>query len=457
MSSMVLTQLLNPESGIDRPGPGKAVDNGAQSRPDNGPSRYDEIVRQQEQRLEKRRTEERATARQRQDEARHSDRQQEKTVAARQQDKTSADGKTDAATERRAERSERGEGDRQQAETRESGSREHDGGNADRRTAESSQAGREGDRQPDTDEQVTRKEVADTELIEALAAGGNIELSEDALQGLMAPAMGPMQGGGAQPLTTAQAQTAAQVMASLTGAGQQKPGSTPAAGALFAAILEAGQDSRGKGGDLLAGLQNGSLQAVPEGTAKLADTLTAQVASRMSAPELTQTLNQGASLRGQEAQALMRNYSTSVDAPVGADEWGEKVMGKLAWLTASQMSVAEIHVTPPDLGPLDVRVQVQNDQATVTVHATTPAVREQLELHGHRLRDMLSEQGLSLEGFDVSDSAGRETADQHGDGDDAEGRDGRGPVTGELADSDAEPLNSGELDLSWRGEVDLYA
>jgi flagellar hook-length control protein FliK len=176
----------------------------------------------------------------------------------------------------------------------------------------------------------------------------------------------------------------------------------------------------------------------------------------MSAPELTQSLSQSATLRGQEAQALMRSYTTSVDAPVGDNEWGEKVMGKLAWLTASQMSVAEIHITPPELGPLDVRVQVQNDQATVTVHATTPAVREQLELHGHRLRDMLSEQGLSLEGFDVSDSSSRETADQQGDG---EGRSEPGP--GQLADegddTDADTIAAGSLDLSWRGEVDLYA
>ena len=154
----------------------------------------------------------------------------------------------------------------------------------------------------------------------------------------------------------------------------------------------------------------------------------------------------------------MKNYSTSVDVPVGADEWGEKVMGKLAWLTASQMSVAEIHITPPDMGPLEVRVQVQNDQAAVTVHATTPAVREQLELHGHRLRDMLNEQGLSLAGFDVSDSPGREAMDQQGEGDSSgDGGSGQGVIAASEETADQDMVETGELDLSWKGQLDLYA
>ena len=65
MSGMVLNQLLNPESGIDRPGADKAPAGVGQGRPDNGPSRYDEVVRQQEKRLEQRRAEERAAQRRR--------------------------------------------------------------------------------------------------------------------------------------------------------------------------------------------------------------------------------------------------------------------------------------------------------------------------------------------------------------------------------------------------------
>ena len=149
---------------------------------------------------------------------------------------------------------------------------------------------------------------------------------------------------------------------------------------------------------------------------------------------------------------VLRGYTTSIDVPVSHAEWGDKVAGKLTWLTARNMSVAEIHLTPPDMGPMEVKVQVQQDQANITVHSANPAVRDQLELHSHRLRDMLSEQGFSLEQFDVSDS-GR---DQAGDGDAA-----GGDQTGQSMMADAEQEDAANelrsLDLTWKGEVDIFA
>jgi flagellar hook-length control protein FliK len=434
MSSMVLTQLLNPESGIDRKATGKLPD--SQGAADQGPSRYDEVVRQQEKRLEQRRVEDRARERAmeqgRQAETRHDDRSEERKPdpSARVE---KAEGRSDTASA-----ASRGSSDEDKA-SRHTDAQEGGGKGTDS-AAESRSANGKPVEEPATDGQ---------ELSPEALAGELLDLADVSGTPAAVPFNGsPVQGG---KNGTFQGVPATGLMAPGLVAGQQR-GASPTVGRLFAAMLETGKESAGKGGDLLAGLQGNNTQLTGESSGKFADTLM----TRLSAPELTQSLNQSATLRGQEAQALMRSYSTSVDAPVGENEWGEKVMGKLAWLTASQMSVAEIHITPPELGPLDVRVQVQNDQATVTVHASTPAVREQLELHGHRLRDMLSEQGLSLEGFDVSDSPGREAADQHGDGD-GQGERGPGQRVSSAEEGDTGVVSSGALDLSWRGEVDLYA
>ena len=153
-----------------------------------------------------------------------------------------------------------------------------------------------------------------------------------------------------------------------------------------------------------------------------------------------------------ETQSL-RAYATSIDVPVSHAEWGDKVAGKLTWLTARNMSVAEIHLTPPDMGPMEVRVQVHQDQANVSVHSANPVVRDQLELHGHRLREMLNEQGFSLEKFDVSDSsqnpAGGGGADSNGQSGDYGHAD-----TGAEANTGSEPQ---ALDIAWKGQVDLFA
>ena len=162
----------------------------------------------------------------------------------------------------------------------------------------------------------------------------------------------------------------------------------------------------------------------------------------------------GAAKLTAENAAPLRGYATSIDVPVGHAEWGDKLVGKLSWLTARNMSVAEIHLTPPDMGPMEVKVRVQNEHATITVHSANPVVRDQLELHSHRLRDMLGEQGLSLAGFDVSDSPRQETGEQGGGNNDGSGGGGASLVAGDQED---ENISSGSLDLSWKGEVDIFA
>lgn len=232
----------------------------------------------------------------------------------------------------------------------------------------------------------------------------------------------------------------------------------------------AGLNGAGRAGSL--SLQTPGQAGSPAGVA-LAETLlagvTAEGAKAADSPMLQNAVRFQGALESVSAQAnavntpkmapdapILRGYTTSIDVPVSHAEWGDKMAGKLTWLTARNMSVAEIHLTPPDMGPMEVRVQVQQDQANISVHSANPVVREQLELHSHRLRDMLNAQGLSLEQFDVSDSGrdqtGNETAEErHGSG----GASGPGlTADAELDDANAE-LQS--LDLTWKGEVDIFA
>lgn len=265
--------------------------------------------------------------------------------------------------------------------------------------------------------------------------------------------------------------TFADLQAMVTNGSSQILAPGTAAGTGAAAQLGLAQD--GKSGILamaaeLAGLKGQAKGAGPtESGTRLVDTLMGQITADSGKPvELTtvarfqgalDVANQQLAPSGQkipEAMIPLKGYATSVELPVGHAEWGDKLMGKLAWLTTQKMSVAEIHLTPPDMGPLDVRVQVQNDQASVTIHATNSAVRDQLELHSHRLRDMLNGQGLDLESFDVASSPDRENA---GDGDQQQGNGGRGGDESLNGDLDMAEASGGALDLGWRGEVDLYA
>lgn len=96
---------------------------------------------------------------------------------------------------------------------------------------------------------------------------------------------------------------------------------------------------------------------------------------------------------------------TSVPVPVGQPQWSQAVGEKVLWLAAQNVSSAEIRLDPPDLGPMQVKVSVNQDQTNVSFTSHHPIVREVLDQNLHRLRDMFAEQGLNLGSVDVSDKS----------------------------------------------------
>jgi len=128
-----------------------------------------------------------------------------------------------------------------------------------------------------------------------------------------------------------------------------------------------------------------------------------------------------------ESQSTLKTYTTSVELPVSPGAWADKVNDKIIWLANQKIQFAEIHLNPQDLGPMEVKISVQNDQATVTFNSQHQGVRELLELNVNRLREMMSENGVDLAHVDVSDQSSQQQPDdeeeggvaaQSGDGDD---------------------------------------
>jgi flagellar hook-length control protein FliK len=63
----------------------------------------------------------------------------------------------------------------------------------------------------------------------------------------------------------------------------------------------------------------------------------------------------------------------------------------------------------PNLGPIEIRVTLQNDQASVSFNAQHPFTREALEAAVPRLREMLGESNLDLVSVDVKDQGSGES------------------------------------------------
>jgi hypothetical protein len=92
----------------------------------------------------------------------------------------------------------------------------------------------------------------------------------------------------------------------------------------------------------------------------------------------------------------------------GQQAWGDALMERITMTAAKDLKQVTIHLDPPELGTLELKLQVQDDQKThVHVQVQNPQVKEALESSAHRLREMLANQGLELAEFDVQTDAGR--------------------------------------------------
>jgi flagellar hook-length control protein FliK len=68
----------------------------------------------------------------------------------------------------------------------------------------------------------------------------------------------------------------------------------------------------------------------------------------------------------------------------------------------SRMGRAELRLNPPELGPLEVSLNVNSDEVSVSFQAQHAATREAVENALPRLREMLAQNGLTLANADVS-------------------------------------------------------
>jgi len=152
-----------------------------------------------------------------------------------------------------------------------------------------------------------------------------------------------------------------------------------------------------------------------------------------------------------ENQSALKSYTTSVPLPMSQAAWGEQVSDKVVWLANQKIQFAEIHINPQELGPVEVKINVQNEQAAITFTSPHQGVRDLLEMNVNRLREMMSENGVNLAHVDVSDQSSQHESQE-------EGESGDSSFTGVDGDSvDLEEAETGIMGIDQENLVDYYA
>jgi flagellar hook-length control protein FliK len=136
---------------------------------------------------------------------------------------------------------------------------------------------------------------------------------------------------------------------------------------------------------------------------------------------------------------------------VGTTAWGQALSDKLIWMTTGALQTASLTLNPPDLGPLQIVLNLTHDQATASFFATQPEVRQALEAALPKLREMMHQAGIQLGQTTIS----ADTPPQQ----DTPGRQAHRftppfAAPGDISVSSAGPL---PVVLSGRGLVDTFA
>lgn len=146
--------------------------------------------------------------------------------------------------------------------------------------------------------------------------------------------------------------------------------------------------------------------------------------------------------------------SYSLQQPVADPQFGAELGQRLLWMNDKGIGRAELRLNPPELGPVEVRIAVTNDDARVAFHVQHGATRDALEQALPRLREMFASQGLNLSDANVSEQSadGRPQAGQSGDQ-----HSNNSQPLGRLLPDDSDGADSRVSSATIEGMIDAYA
>lgn len=145
-----------------------------------------------------------------------------------------------------------------------------------------------------------------------------------------------------------------------------------------------------------------------------------------------------------------------ITAPLGSPGWGNALADKVTWMSSQGNQVAELHLNPPHLGPLEVQLTVSNDQASAVFVSHHPAVRDAIEAAMPRLREMLADSGIMLGNTMVGAESFQQQQQQQASAKNSGGGGGAGEMQDEVASGVLGEVVGGMAARAGRGMVDTF-
>lgn len=168
------------------------------------------------------------------------------------------------------------------------------------------------------------------------------------------------------------------------------------------ARIGAGNDQFAANADATGNLSAAPVPGLP---AQQADSAAADRDAAATAPPLPTA---APVLRGVDHDAASPASQPRIESPVGTAVWSGEFAQKVMWIAGDKQQSAELHLNPPELGPLSIRLAIDDDQASAIFHSVHSEVREAIQAALPRLREVLAESGIALGNASVTADSPRE-------------------------------------------------
>lgn len=172
-------------------------------------------------------------------------------------------------------------------------------------------------------------------------------------------------------------------------------------------------------------------------------------------------MNENNQLRAEASKSQQQfegfDKAVNIHKPEGQQQLNEKIR----WMVNARNTMAEIRLDPPELGSMQVRVNVAGDAASVSFIVQSQQAKEALADAMPKLRDMLQEQGIELGDAQVrkDNSSSGENGQQLANNNDgsSSGRGNRGNNDGMDDEMGETSVIEQSVTRELKGGIDFYA
>ena len=110
----------------------------------------------------------------------------------------------------------------------------------------------------------------------------------------------------------------------------------------------------------------------------------------------------------QQPSSVAPSAAAQISTPVGSPAWGNEVGQHMIWMVGQKQQVAELHLNPPHLGPLDITLTMDGTETTAVFTSPHGAVRDAIVAELPRLREVLADSGITLGNASVTSDNSRD-------------------------------------------------